>query len=529
MSLHLIAACVLSAVPAPPAPYKAVITIVVDQLGAEVFKKRLPFVAPTGGFARLQKEGVYVESMEFIHAITETAPGHAALYTGGTPRENGIISNDMPNEQGKIVSFLADSRTHLVGQMGVLQEVGASAHRLRLPTVAERLTARRPEARIVSFSGKDRAAILPLGRAKGEAVWLSLGLGEMVTSSQIAQLLWPYTINVQTFLNQHRKAIWQSGPLPAGAPATPDDQEGEADFRGFGRVFPHRYAAPGKEFGYAFRASPGVDEVVLGLASATVREDYPPQLLMLSFSANDGAGHLFGPDSREAWDVFTKLDAGLGKFFTLLDQRYGKDGWAAMLTADHGITSLPELGAAGPRVSETALEQTLNKIIAIDLGGDKKWVTVSEPYVWLSSAARGQKPAARAQIEAVVEKALLGTAGIETVLNVKNFTQECTPDADISLPALVCRSVDPERSGEFYIVLKKGAQWQMPEVPSGGVNHGSPWISERSVPLFVRAPGKVKPGSTVGVTGFRSFARTMADLLGVPAPAVAAKAASFAN
>ena len=62
----------------------------------------------------------------------------------------------------------------------------------------------------------------------------------------------------------------------------------------------------------------------------------------ISLSANDYVLHAFGPDSWEAWDELVRLDASLGRFFRALDARVGPGGWAAMLSADHGSTPLPE-------------------------------------------------------------------------------------------------------------------------------------------------------------------------------------------
>lgn len=521
------ATCLLSfAAQAPTPRYQTVVSIVVDQLGAEVLKQRLPFISKTGGFQRLLDEGTYVESLEFAHAITETAPGHAALYTGGTPRENGVLFNERPGPDGKLITFMLDTNTHLVSEQGVLPEPGASAKRMHAPTVAQQLQALRPTSRIVSFSMKDRGALLPLGRAKGEAIWLDVARGQLVTSTQVAPLLWVYATPVQGFINQHRTALWQSGPLPDGAQIARDDQPGEGDLGGFGAVFPHSYAKA-KSFGAAFRTTPAADEAVLALAKGAMLQDPPPELMMLSLSANDATGHLFGPSSREAYDVFLKLDALLGRFFGLLDQRFGKQGWALLLSADHGVTELPELGNTGPRVNEAALQKTLNSIISIDLG-KAEWVNVVEPYVWLMPAAKKLKPAQQQRIFDVVEKSLLGTPGVETVVAVKNMGGACPGDGDSSIPALVCRSVDPGISGEFYVVLKKNAIWAPTDAPGFGTNHGSPWPNERSVPLFVRAPGRAKPGR-VGVSGFRSFSRTLSDLLQIPPPKLSKDAPSFAQ
>jgi len=60
------------------------------------------------------------------------------------------------------------------------------------------------------------------------------------------------------------------------------------------------------------------------------------------------------------------------------------------------------------------------------------------------------------------------------------------------LAALVCNSVspDPERGGDFYIVLKPGAFFDPDLIKGTGVMHGSPYGYDRFVPMLVRDPSR---------------------------------------
>ena len=78
-----------SAAAASAAPPPWLVTIVVDQLAAWMADERWPALPSDGGFARLQREGLTVRELRFAHSVTETAPGHAALYTGAVPRVSG--------------------------------------------------------------------------------------------------------------------------------------------------------------------------------------------------------------------------------------------------------------------------------------------------------------------------------------------------------------------------------------------------------------------------------------------------------
>jgi hypothetical protein len=77
------------------------------------------------------------------------------------------------------------------------------------------------------------------------------------------------------------------------------------------------------------------------------RDRSTPRLLSISLSANDYVGHVFGVDSWEAWDQLRRLDAELARLFAELDAAEGPEGWALVLSADHGVPPTPEALAKG--------------------------------------------------------------------------------------------------------------------------------------------------------------------------------------
>ncbi len=287
--------------------------------------------------------------MRYAHATTDTAPGHAALYTGAPPRVSGVWGNEVidPATLEK-VSILRDPATKLVAPSLAAVVVGASMGPLKVDTVADRLRTARHDALIVSLSLKDRGAIFGGGRTATAILWYDKGLDRFVTSNVLGSAFpaWATPLAVP---NDVRKDPWV--PLDAAwvksHAATPDDEPGEGELGGMPVVFPHD-VAHAKSVPSAFRGSPFADDAVLGLALAALsneRAGERPTFLALSLSANDYIGHTFGPDSWEAWDELRRLDASLGRFFAQLDQRFGASGWFALLSADHGATTMPEATA----------------------------------------------------------------------------------------------------------------------------------------------------------------------------------------
>ncbi len=130
------------AAPSPRTPF--LVVIIVDQLAGWVADERWPALPVEGGFARLRREGLTVRDMRYGHAVTETAPGHAALFTGATPRVTGIFGNEVvPAPGADPVSILTDAASQLVVAAG--HHAGAARAAGLVPARAARRDAgRRP-------------------------------------------------------------------------------------------------------------------------------------------------------------------------------------------------------------------------------------------------------------------------------------------------------------------------------------------------------------------------------------------------
>lgn len=552
--LLLAAICVLPtrAVAARGPRRTVVVALVVDQLAAWIAAERVPKLPRSGGFARLRREGTWVRALTYEHAVTDTAPGHATLFTGAPPRDTGIVANERTDgaRPGVRVAFLRDDSVRLVAADGRLEAPGTSLAALRVPTVADGLRAAAPEAVILGLSIKDRGAVFAAGRQPTAAVWFEVALGQFVTSTAFAEALpaWAHGSPLE------RARAWTWTPKRrafVAHAATPDAQPGEGDLRGLGTTFPHRLAAA-SDLARAFRTSPLADEVLLERALAAIDAAPPggaPLLVAVSLSANDYIGHTFGPDSWEAWDELDRLDGQLARFFTALDARFGRRGWAAMLSADHGVTTLPEAaevarpwcapgqppdpfaracGRVG-RLFANALAGELEEA-AVTALGPGPWVAgVADPYVYLTPAARALPAARRRALLDALTAALSKYPEVARVYDVQALPQTCPGPADASLDALVCRSVAPAAGGALYVLPAPGSFFDADVVVGKGTSHGTPYLYDRTVPLFVRAPGRVRAGRVVEEpVSVRAFARTLASLLGVAPPAAAAAARDLA-
>jgi hypothetical protein len=259
-------------------------------------------------------------------------------------------------------------------------------------------------------------------------------------------------------------------------------------------------------------------------------------LLALSLSSHDYVSHVFGPDSWEAWAAELELDRRLAALFAEADRAVGPEGWAAILTSDHGGGALPEVSAEkrGPecagtpdkwdrpcggrrRISPAAIAPTLNAGLAKALGGGPWVAAVSDPFVYLAPHGHALVGENRRRV-VVAAKRALAPLGIADVVDVKAMAASCPNDE--SLAAIVCRSIDPRGEADLYLVVAPGAFFDPDLVPGAGTNHGSPYLYDRAVPLIVRAPGRVKPGAVrTEPVSYATFTRTAASLLGIRPPA----------
>ncbi|HEX6837784.1 MAG TPA: alkaline phosphatase family protein [Polyangia bacterium] len=523
VGVALLACSLASAAVAAPARAPIVVTLVIDQFPAAYADARWPLLPASGGFARLRREGTRA-TIAYDYAVTDTAPGHAALMTGASPRESGIYANEILDPATrKKVSILRDPSTRVLAADEKPRAVPSSSLlALRLPTIADGFAHAHPHGTIVSLSLKDRAALPGGGRTPTAAVWFDAGLGGFVTSTAFARAFpaWALAHAGPEAMRAQYARTWtlDDRAFVEAHAATGDAQPGEGDLDGIGVTFPHALArstnAP-----HAFRSTPFADEVLLALAVDAIDAAPPsqPMLLALSLSANDYVGHVFGPDSWEAWDELHRLDAALGRFFAALDARFGARGWSLLVAADHGVERMPEAAHAGGRLLPDELSAHLRAVARRTLGDGDFILGVADPYVYVTDAARALPPERRRALDDALAAALRAEPGVGGVWDARHPPAHCAPD--VGLDACVCRSLPTGIPAELYVAVAPGWFFDPDIVVGKGTSHGSASALDRSVPFVVRAPGRVAAGAVERASvPASSFAVTAAHLLGIAPP-----------
>src|SRR5690606_32995819 len=150
---------------------KLVVGIVVDQMRYD-YLTRFYDRFGDGGFKRMMNEGFNCKNNHFNYVPTYTAPGHASVYTGTTPKYHGIIGNDWYDKEAKAsVDCAGDARMQSVGAEG--QEEGQmSPHRMITTTFSdENRLFTQMKGKTIGISIKDRGAVLPAGHTANAAYW----------------------------------------------------------------------------------------------------------------------------------------------------------------------------------------------------------------------------------------------------------------------------------------------------------------------------------------------------------------------
>ncbi|MCC6215377.1 MAG: alkaline phosphatase family protein [Polyangiaceae bacterium] len=507
-----------SRVPPPPARPRLVVGVVLDQVGADMLARHAELLPEDGILRRARERGAAHERVRFEYATTLTAPGHAAIYTGHPPSRTGIVANEIYSRARSQVLPQVDDGEHAVA--GTRSKF-ASPKALRVEGVADRLRAARPGARVATLSIKDRGAILAGGARPDLALWFEPEARGFTTSTYYgAPPAW--------------LAEWQSGhPLAALlVPWTPldparyaerlgpDDRPGEGAWLGLGRAFPHDPSRSTAPLG-ALAVMPASSEHLLALALEVALRlelgaDDLPDLLAVSVSGTDYAGHVFGGESWEYVDHLVRVDRALARLYDALAARAPT---AIVVTSDHGAAPLPERAEPpGPaRVATPDLERLLEGSLDRALGkGD--WIgAVVQPFVYLGASARDERSRARA-VEASLA-ALRAQPWLEAAWEVRELRARAATTA--GLERQVALSLPESTEGDLYVVLKPGTLFD-PRMPGGsGTHHGAPWPYDTDVPAFALGPGVERASSTEPLQQAR-VAATLAALLGVPSPVDAA-------
>jgi hypothetical protein len=476
------------------------------------------------GLRRLFDHGLRATA-EFPYANTATGPGHATLGTGVAPNQHGIIANAWFERDAIIRHEAIDDKSFPVFQLGTrqTQSPGVSPERLRVEGVADVLKRERPDSRAVAVGFKDRAPVLMLGRKPDVAVFVDETQPAVTTSRFYGDKPpdWLLRFNEKHPLSSYFGGRWEllDRALTEKVTGIPDNNPGEPK----GSTFPYQFN--GDESGEMMGATPAGTNLVFDLAEAAVQANRlgqrgVPDLLGIGVSSHDIAGHTWGQESWERFDLFLRLDRRLGVFFDFLDKTVGRNHYAVVLTGDHGAAPLVNLSQKknirAARVASAAVVATANQAVSRVVGSGIwfKGLTGNTLYETASFHALSDEQRERA-LDAVVSQ-VKNIPNIGFVERSNKLIGDCEQREGIAKAA--CLSLDPEQSGVVFVVPARYSVWA-PVGYETGTNHGCPTPEDMRVPVLVYDPRATRPRTVEGIVSTLRVAPTLSRLLGVSAPA----------
>ena len=538
---------------------RLVLLIVVDQFRYD-YLTRFGDLFGSRGIGRLLRAGASWTKANFDQMPTFTAPGHAVFLTGAWPSQTGIIANEWyERETGRKVKSVTDDTTSKLG--GKPGEKGYSPRRQLCSTVGDELRAADGDrSKVIGISAKDRAAILPAGRRGNAAYWFSDDNGNMISSTYYFNQLPDW---VTRFNNRHLADGWFGARwdrlLPeaeylkrAGQDDVPWENQDKAlnDTNFFPHVITGGVAKPEKNFYKALDYTPFSNDLLVAfteeaIANERLGEDSDPDILSVSFSANDYVGHRFGPYSQEVMDMSLRVDRQIGTLLDFVDTRIGLQNTVVIFTADHGASPVPEQAALmnlhGRRYQKADLrgivEEGLKARYARPARSDRPASPAidyiqsftnkkeTEPGLINSNFYLNRAALQRDGIDLDECERVVGELSLRMPGAARYFTRAQLESKSISASDAVARRVlngfYPSRSGDVIIVFEPYTiLFDLPDDPTderSTATHGSPYSFDTHVPLIIMGRDFVRGRYTQAATP-ADIAETLASLLKVPAP-----------
>jgi predicted AlkP superfamily pyrophosphatase or phosphodiesterase len=485
---------------------KLVVAIIIDQFRYDYLTR---FRADYhGGLDQLLLNGANFTNAFYAQVPTVTAVGHSIFLSGAMPSVSGIVGNAWyDHEEAKLVTSVCDWSVQIVG--GNQPRRGpkctdadpASPKRLLVTTIGDELRNANSESKVIGISLKPRAAVLPSGHRAAAAYWFDDVTGNFATSTFYVNELpaWVNAFNAQKLPAAYVDRKWEGFP--------------KWNFQGSAKApYEKLPASPwGNELVEQF-AERAIIAEKLGQGDAT-------DLLTISFSSNDYVGHAVGPDAPEVRDMALRTDQLLGKLFALIEHQIGLKNAIIVLSADHGVASVPDRTGKLPggyvsvedigREIDTALTARFGPADWLIPGGGES-VYFNHPALQKLKGDDG-KPIRFEEICRVAKEALLLNPALH-IARVYTREQLDNGVAGDFIARAEMFGYNPKRSGDLAIVLEPGY------VPGhAGTTHFSPYAYDSHVPVLFMGPG-VKPGRYDEKIEINDIAPTLATMLDVQTP-----------
>lgn len=505
---------------------KLVVGIVVDQMRYD-YLTRFWDKYGDDGFKKLVKKGFNCKNANYNYMPTYTGPGHASIYTGTTPENHGIISNNWYDKTTNNWMYCTSDTSQ--STIGTETRSGKMSPRnLVSTTITDELKlATNNRGKVIGISIKDRGAILPAGHSADAAYWYDgNGEGKWISSTFYMNELpkWVQKVNETHNADKYLNEKWETMlPIKSYVESIADNNPYEGTFNEEeAPVFPHDLKAlRDSNHNYSLiKATPFGNTILKELAMAAIEgenlgDDEFTDFLAVSFSSPDYVGHKYGPMSIEIEDTYLRLDRDLAEILTYLENKFGDDEVLIFLTADHGAVNVPQYlidnNLPAGYFDQEKMAADLKRHLKKSFNRDSLVANVSNYQVFLNQDYIAQNNLKSKNIESKIAQFLLSQHGIAKAIAATDL--KATEFSD-RIMANAKRGFNQSRSGDVLYILESG--W-IPAGYSTGTTHGSPYSYDTHVPLLWYGTG-VKQGESDDFVVIPDIAATIAALLQIQMP-----------
>jgi len=503
---------------------KLVVGIVVDQMRQD-YLGRYQARFQEDGFNRFLNQGFVAKNMHYDYVPTYTGPGHAAVYTGTTPKYNGIVANDWyRREWGRSVYCAYDSS---VSTVGTNTKAGMMSPRiLESTTITDELRMfTNFQSKVVGLSIKDRGAIFPAGHEPTGAYWYDKKEGKLITSTYYMDLLpnWVNDFNKADSADMYLDKTWNTlYPIDTYSNSEVDDQSYEYKFKGKkDAMFPYdlkKYRNINGNYGLLATTPFGnswlTDAALAAIKGEQLGQDEVTDFLAVSYSSTDYIGHAFGPHSVEVEDTYLRLDRELARLFKYLDETVGKGEYIVFLTADHGAANVPSYNVKHRMPGGTVDYKSILKAVKTNLEvkyGEGEWVLHADnDQVYLNHQLIDEKQLEREEVAQSVVKTVLQFDEVANAFTADEITKGPINDR---IESGLNYGYHIKRSGDVLLLIKNGYMAER----KAGTTHGSGYNYDTHVP-FMMFGYEIENGVSYRPVSITDISATLAAILGIPFP-----------
>ncbi|MBB6460835.1 alkaline phosphatase PafA [Flammeovirga kamogawensis] len=480
---------------------KVVVGIIVDQMKYDYISRYWDNFGE-GGFKKLVNDGYFVRNGQYNYAPTVTGPGHASVYSGTTPAYHSIVNNNFyDREKGKGVYCVDDKRYTTVGSDS--KNGQKSPYRLATTNLSDEIKwASNFRSKVYAVSIKDRSAVLPAGHAGDGAYWLDEKNGNWITSSfymkELPQWLTDLNEAKKRPIDKYMKSDWTlSLPIEKYGASTEDSTAYESLFPGKSEpTFPYSIkkgvasdrvrAKTGRKYDI-IKGTPYGNTLVTEMAMHIIdNEDYGQDnftdLLAVSYSSTDYAGHAYGPQSIEVEDMYIKLDKEVETLINHLDEKLGGGNYVIFLTADHAGAQnagfmRDRMNFEAVNISSKEDTQAIETVLNARFGEGKYVASHYSGQLYLDRELIKEKKLDLEEVQLATAEAFMAMPQYAAAIIGKDLERG---EYTLGYKGLIYNGFNPRFSPDVYGVLKSHNM----DYGKGGTTHFSPYKYDTHVPIM---------------------------------------------